>query len=65
MSIGFRFFFPPQIASGVSIKGQCHEIVVEIMNYSPRYRPKLRFANTFFQLKLGRLKATVSRVVQS
>jgi hypothetical protein len=42
-----------------SLKGHCHEMVIEMRLWSSRFRPKLRFANPFFRLKIGRFKARV------
>jgi hypothetical protein len=46
----------------LSLKGQRHEMVVEIRPWSGRYRPKLMVLNPFFCSKIARLKATVRTV---
>jgi hypothetical protein len=44
-----------------ALKGQCHEMVVEVRPWSGRLA-QLRFANPFFCLKIRRLNATAHRV---
>jgi hypothetical protein len=44
------------------LKGQCHEMIIEVRPQSARISKKLRFVNPFFRLKTGSFKASVLKV---